>query len=115
MRIAQEEVFGPVLSVIKFTDDEEAYSIANDTLYGLAAGVWTQDIARAFTAAKRLRAGTIWTNIYRAVSYMMPFGGFKNSGVGRESGRANFWSCEPRGIPMRTEPALGNPFLSPVG
>ncbi len=87
MRIAQQEVFGPVLSVIRFTDDEEAYAIANDTDYGLAAGVWTRNQARQFAAAKRLRAGTIWTNCYRAVSYMAPFGGFKASGIGRESGQ----------------------------
>ncbi len=86
MRIAQEEVFGPVLSVIRFREDDEAYAMANDSPYGLAAGVWTNDQRRIFTAAKRLRAGTIWTNTYRAVSYMAPFGGFKNSGLGRESG-----------------------------
>ncbi|MCO5130481.1 MAG: aldehyde dehydrogenase [Xanthobacteraceae bacterium] len=86
MRIAQEEVFGPVLSVIRFREDDEAYAMANDTAYGLAAGVWTNDQRRMFTAAKRLRAGTVWTNTYRAVSYMAPFGGFKNSGIGRESG-----------------------------
>jgi aldehyde dehydrogenase (NAD+) len=87
MRIAQEEVFGPVLSVIRFREDDEAYAMANDTAYGLAAGVWTNDQRRIFTAAKRLRAGSIWTNTYRAVSYMAPFGGFKNSGLGRESGQ----------------------------
>jgi len=87
MRIAQEEVFGPVLSVIRFREDDEAYAMANDTAYGLAAGVWTNDQRRIFTAAKRLRAGSVWTNTYRAVSYMAPFGGFKNSGLGRESGQ----------------------------
>lgn len=87
MRIAQGEVFGPVLSVIRFREDDEAFAMANNTAYGLAAGVWTTDQRRTFTAAKRLRAGTIWTNCYRAVSYMAPFGGFKNSGIGRESGQ----------------------------
>jgi acyl-CoA reductase-like NAD-dependent aldehyde dehydrogenase len=87
MAIAQTEVFGPVLSIMTFRDDEEAWRIANDTPYGLAAGVWTQDQKRMFTAAKRLRAGMIWTNCYRTVSYMSPFGGFKSSGVGRESGQ----------------------------
>ncbi|HEY6632401.1 MAG TPA: aldehyde dehydrogenase [Rhizobiaceae bacterium] len=86
MRIAQEEVFGPVLAVIPFDDDEQAIEIANGTIYGLAAGVWTQNISRALTMSQRLRAGTVWVNTYRAVSYMSPFGGFKRSGIGRESG-----------------------------
>jgi aldehyde dehydrogenase (NAD+) len=86
MRIAQEEVFGPVLGIIPFDDDEEAVAIANGTLYGLAAGVWTQSIRRALTMAEQLEAGTVWVNTYRAVSYMSPFGGYKRSGIGRESG-----------------------------
>ena len=86
MRIAQEEVFGPVLSVIPFDDEDEAVAIANDTLYGLAAGVWTSSIKRALKMSERLEAGTIWINTYRAVSYMSPFGGYKRSGIGRESG-----------------------------
>jgi aldehyde dehydrogenase (NAD+) len=87
MRIAQEEVFGPVLSVIPFKDDDEAVEIANDVLYGLAAGVWTSSISRAIEIPKRLQAGTVWVNTYRAVSYMAPFGGYKRSGLGRESGQ----------------------------
>ena len=87
MRIAQEEVFGPVLSVIPFADEDEAVSIGNDVVFGLAAGVWTQNIGRAITMSERLRAGTIWVNTYRAVSYMSPFGGYKRSGIGRESGQ----------------------------
>ncbi len=86
MRIAQEEVFGPVLSVIKFRDQDEAISIANDTMYGLAAGVWTQSVNRMFTVANAIEAGTVWINTYRAASYTTPFGGYKNSGVGLESG-----------------------------
>ena len=88
MRIAQEEVFGPVLAIMPFDDDEEAIEIANGTAYGLAAGVWTQSIKRALTMAERLEAGTVWVNTYRAVSYMSPFGGYKRSGIGRESGSA---------------------------
>ncbi|WP_260858588.1 aldehyde dehydrogenase [Paraburkholderia sp. BCC1885] len=86
MRIAQEEVFGPVLSCIRFRDDDEAVEIANDSLYGLAAGVWTSDLRRALELPKRLKVGIVWVNMYRAVSYMSPFGGYKRSGLGRENG-----------------------------
>lgn len=86
MRIAQEEVFGPVLSIIPFDTEDEAVQIANGTVYGLAAGVWTQSIRRALLMSERLEAGTVWVNTYRAVSYMSPFGGYKRSGIGRESG-----------------------------
>src|SRR4029079_16670259 len=88
MRIAQEEVFGPVLSIIPFADEAEAIEIANDTIYGLASGVWTSSIRRAFTMGDRIRSGTVWVNTYRAVSYLAPFGGYKMSGIGRESGLA---------------------------
>ena len=87
MRIAQEEVFGPVLSVIPFKDDDEAIAIGNDVVFGLAAGVWTQNMGRAFIMSEKIRAGTIWVNTYRAVSYMSPFGGYKRSGLGRENGQ----------------------------
>ena len=86
MRIAKEEVFGPVLSVIPFDTEDEAVHIANDTLFGLAAGVWTTSMKRAFSMSERLEAGTVWVNTYRAVSYMSPFGGYKRSGIGRENG-----------------------------
>jgi aldehyde dehydrogenase (NAD+) len=86
MRIAKEEVFGPVLSVIPFDDEDEAVRIANDTIYGLAAGVWTTSMRRALSMSERLEAGTVWVNTYRAVSYMSPFGGYKRSGIGRENG-----------------------------
>ena len=86
MRIANEEVFGPVLSIIPFDDEDEAVRIANGTVYGLAAGVWTTSIRRAITMSERLEAGTVWVNTYRVTSYMSPFGGYKRSGIGRESG-----------------------------
>lgn len=86
MRIAQEEVFGPVLSVIRFQDEEEALRIANGVRFGLAAAVWTSDIGRAIRMSEKLQAGTVWVNTYRAVSFMAPFGGYKDSGLGRENG-----------------------------
>jgi aldehyde dehydrogenase (NAD+) len=86
MRIAREEVFGPVLAVIPFDTEEEAFQIANDTPYGLAAGVWTSDIGRALRASERLQAGTVWVNTYRIGGTSAPFGGYKRSGLGREGG-----------------------------
>jgi acyl-CoA reductase-like NAD-dependent aldehyde dehydrogenase len=86
MRVAQEEIFGPVLSVIKFKDEEDAVRIGNDVVYGLAAGVWTQSLKRTMFMTERLKAGTIYVNNYRATSFTSPFGGFKRSGIGRESG-----------------------------
>jgi aldehyde dehydrogenase (NAD+) len=86
MRIANEEVFGPLLSVIPFDDEDDAIRIANNTIYGLAAGVWTSSMRRALTMSESLEAGTVWVNTYRATSYMSPFGGYKRSGIGRENG-----------------------------
>ena len=90
MTIAQEEIFGPVLSVIPFETPEEALKIANDTMYGLAAAVWTKDIDRAIKFAKNIKAGTVWINSYHTAGALgvpvMPFGGYKQSGIGRELG-----------------------------
>jgi acyl-CoA reductase-like NAD-dependent aldehyde dehydrogenase len=112
MRIAQEEVFGPVLVVIPFDDEDDAVSIANDTQYGLAAGVWTQNLARAVSIPKRLQAGTVWVNAYRVVSYMAPFGGVKTSGIGRENGiRAIYEYMESKSVFMNAGAKTANPFV----
>jgi aldehyde dehydrogenase (NAD+) len=86
MRIAQEEVFGPVLAVIPFDDEQDAIRIGNDVAYGLAAAVWTRDLKRAMLLTDKIKAGTVWVNNYRATSFTSPFGGYKESGIGRESG-----------------------------
>lgn len=86
MRIAQTEIFGPVLSVIRFKDEEEAIRIANDTVYGLASGVWTSDLNRAHRMARAIKAGVVWINTYRSSAAQAPFGGYKQSGYGRERG-----------------------------
>ena len=87
MRIFQEEIFGPVLSVTTFNDDQEALAIANDTLYGLGAGVWTRDGTRAYKMGRRIKAGRVWTNCYHAYPAGAAFGGYKISGIGRENHR----------------------------
>ena len=86
MRIAQEEIFGPVLSVITFDDEEEALRIANDVMYGLAATVWTTDLRRAFRVAERLEAGIIWTNCPHYLPVNVPYEGHKLSGLGEDLG-----------------------------
>jgi aldehyde dehydrogenase (NAD+) len=112
MRIAQEEVFGPVLSVIKFKDEEEAIAIANDIAYGLGAGIWTQSVKRATSVSKRIRAGTVWVNTYRAVSFLMPFGGYKASGLGRENGiEAIDGYLQSKSVWINNGPGGGNPFI----
>jgi aldehyde dehydrogenase (NAD+) len=84
MTIAQEEIFGPVLVVIPFDTEDEAVRIANDTIYGLAAGLWTNDVARAHRVAKRLHAGQVFVNRYGCYDFASPFGGWKQSGWGKE-------------------------------
>jgi acyl-CoA reductase-like NAD-dependent aldehyde dehydrogenase len=112
MRIAQEEVFGPVLSVIPFDDEDDAIAIANDSPYGLAAGVWTSSIKRAIRASERLEAGTVWVNTYRAVSYMSPFGGYKRSGLGRENGQEAIWDyLQTKSVWISTASEVPNPFV----
>ena len=85
MRIFQEEIFGPVLSVATFKDDEEALQIANDTLYGLGAGIWSRDVNRCYRFGRNIKAGRVWTNCYHAYPAHAAFGGYKQSGIGREN------------------------------
>jgi len=112
MRIAQEEVFGPILSVIPFDTEEEAVAIGNDIVYGLAAGVWTSDIGRALRMSEKLKAGTIWINTYRAVSFTSPFGGYKRSGEGRESGKDSIKEfLQVKSVWIAQQTTAANPFI----
>ena len=111
MRIAREEVFGPVVCLIPFADEDEAVAIANDTPFGLAAGLWTNDVQRVHRMAKRLRAGTVWVNTYRKTSYAMPFGGYKQSGLGRENGlEAVHEYTETKSVWIDTGNTIKDPF-----
>jgi (Z)-2-((N-methylformamido)methylene)-5-hydroxybutyrolactone dehydrogenase len=112
MRIAQEEVFGPVLSVIPFKDEAHVIEIANDVIYGLGSGVWTQNLSRAINCANRIRAGTVWVNTYRAVSPQMPFGGYKASGLGRENGASAVDEyLQTKSVWINLGRNTGNPFV----
>jgi aldehyde dehydrogenase (NAD+) len=112
MRIAQEEVFGPVLSILSFHDEDEAVRIGNDTNYGLAAGVWTNNLHRALRMSRRLQAGTVWVNTYRSTSYTTPFGGTKNSGLGRENGAEAIKEyLQPKSIWLAEPQPVSNPFI----
>ena len=112
MRIAQEEIFGPVLSVIPFQDEDHALRVANDVRFGLGAGVWTRDVGRAIRMSERIQSGTVWVNTYRAVSYMSPFGGYKDSGLGRENGsHAIYEYLQTKSVWINTGAATANPFV----
>jgi len=113
MEIVDSEMFGPVLSVLRFKDEEEVVAKANDTKYGLASGIFTRDIARALRVQKQIRAGIVWINTYRVVSPIAEFGGFKDSGYGRESGaQAIYDYTRPKTVWINTSDApMGNPFV----
>ncbi|MER1968986.1 aldehyde dehydrogenase [Castellaniella sp. GW247-6E4] len=112
MRIAQEEVFGPVLCIIPFKDEDDAIRIGNDILYGLAGAVWTRSLHRALTVTERLKAGTVWVNNYRATSVTTPFGGYKRSGIGRESGSdAIHEYLDTKSVWISTDLDVPNPFI----
>jgi aldehyde dehydrogenase (NAD+)/phenylacetaldehyde dehydrogenase len=87
MTIAREEIFGPVLAVLGFDDLEEGVRLANQSMYGLAAGIWTRDVSKAHAVARALKAGTVWVNTYNLYDSAAPFGGYKASGFGRDLGR----------------------------
>ena len=107
------ELFGPVLSVLTFDDEEEAVRIANDTPYGLAAGVFTRDLTRAHRMIRRIRAGIVWANTYRAVSPIAPFGGFGHSGLGREGGMESLLDyTRTKAVWLRTsDDPIPDPFV----
>ena len=88
MRIMREEIFGPVVAIAKFTDEDEVVALANNSSYGLAAGIHTKDYERAVRVTSKLQAGTVWVNMYNFVHWSVPFGGYKESGIGRECGEA---------------------------
>lgn len=112
MRIAREEVFGPVLSTIVFDEMEEAVAIANDSEFGLAAGVWTADMKRALRMSDLLEAGSVWVNTYRDISYTTPFGGYKKSGIGRENGVEGIREyLQTKAVWLSTAEEISNPFV----
>lgn len=113
LRLVDTELFGPVLSVLRFTSEEEVISLANDTRHGLAAGIFTRDNARALRMTKAIHAGIVWVNTYRMVSPIAEFGGFKDSGYGRESGmQAVYDYTRPKTVWLNTsDEPLANPFV----
>jgi acyl-CoA reductase-like NAD-dependent aldehyde dehydrogenase len=113
--IAQNEVFGPVLNVLPFDAEDEAVELANATRFGLAAGVWTRDVKRAHRVARRIRAGTVWINTYRAITFNSPFGGFKESGFGRVNGaEAVDGFLQTKSVWVETSEDVPDPFVMRV-
>jgi acyl-CoA reductase-like NAD-dependent aldehyde dehydrogenase len=111
MRIAREEIFGPVLSVLTFADEDEAVEMANDSPFGLAAGIWTTDVRRAIRVSRALEAGVVWVNTYRKSSVTTPFGGYKESGVGREKGIEGIDEyLQTKSVWFETDGEISDPF-----
>jgi aldehyde dehydrogenase (NAD+) len=113
LQIVRNELFGPVVSALRFHDESEAIRLANDTRFGLAAGIFSSDVGRALRVTKAIRCGIIWVNTYRVVSPLAPFGGYKNSGYGRESGlQAIYDYTRPKTVWLNTSPEpIADPFV----
>ncbi len=113
--LMRNEVFGPVLAVTPFKDESEVLALANDTEFGLAAGVWTRDINRAHTMARKLEAGTVWINTYRALTFNSPFGGYKASGIGRQNGiEAVYQYLQTKSVWTELGTEVQDPFIMKV-
>jgi aldehyde dehydrogenase (NAD+) len=113
MRVAREEIFGPVAALIPFDGEEEAIAIANDSDFGLTAGLWTRDVGRALRVSQRIEAGMVWVNAYRYIRWSTPYGGFKLSGWGRENGTDALEAYqETRTTIMSATGAFANPYAA---
>ena len=113
--LMRNEVFGPVLAVTPFTDEAEALALANDTEFGLAAGIWTHDVRRVHKMARALEAGTVWVNTYRALTFNSPFGGYKSSGIGRQNGiEAVYQYLQTKSVWCELGDEVQDPFIMKV-
>jgi aldehyde dehydrogenase (NAD+) len=113
--LMKNEVFGPVLAVTPFTDEAEALALANDTEFGLAAGIWTHDVRRVHKMARKLEAGTVWVNTYRALTFNSPFGGYKASGIGRQNGiEAVYQYLQTKSVWCELGDEIQDPFVMKV-
>jgi acyl-CoA reductase-like NAD-dependent aldehyde dehydrogenase len=113
MRIFNEEIFGPVTGIVTFTTEEEAITLANQSDFGLAAGVWTENIRRAHRVADKLQCGTVYINTYRSVSMMSPAGGYKMSGMGRENGQEMIRDfLQVKSVWVNTAESVPNPLTN---